>query len=53
MNHKEVQLIAKQTMSFIRKTIKLLEPHISRPNLSFGYKWENIYYFDNGKLQVL
>lgn len=29
------------------------EPHISRPNSSFGYKWENIYYFDNGKLHVL
>lgn len=29
------------------------EPHISRPNSVFGYKWENIYYFENGKLKAL
>lgn len=29
------------------------EPHISRPDSVFGYKWENIYYFENGKLKVL
>lgn len=29
------------------------EPHISKPNSPLGYKWENIYYFANGKLQVL
>ena len=29
------------------------EPHISRPDSVFGYKWENIYYFENGKLKML
>ena len=29
------------------------EPHISRPDSVFGYKRENIYYFENGKLKVL
>lgn len=29
------------------------EPHISRPGSVFGYKWENIYYFKNGKLRML
>lgn len=29
------------------------EPHISRPDSAFGYKWENIYYFENGKLKML
>lgn len=29
------------------------EPHISIPNSNFGYKKENIYYFDNGTLQEL
>ncbi len=26
------------------------EPHISAPNSQYGYKKENIYYFDNGKV---
>lgn len=29
------------------------EPHISRLGSIFGYKWENIYYFENGKLRML
>ncbi|HIZ38994.1 MAG TPA: aminopeptidase P family protein [Candidatus Anaerobutyricum stercoris] len=29
------------------------EPHISRPDSVFGYKWENVYYFENGKLKML
>ena len=29
------------------------EPHISRPHSLYGYKHENIYYFENGKLKVL
>lgn len=29
------------------------EPHISRPDSVFGYKWENIYYFGNGQLEML
>lgn len=29
------------------------EPHISRPDSVFGCKWENIYYFENGKLKML
>ena len=29
------------------------EPHISRPASVFGYKKENIYYFDNGALTEL
>ena len=27
------------------------EPHISRENSRYGYKWENIYYLENGKLK--
>ena len=29
------------------------EPHISVPGSKYGYKRENIYYFDNGKLVEL
>lgn len=29
------------------------EPHISIPNSNYGYKKENIYYFDNGKINEL
>ena len=29
------------------------EPHISVPGSKYGYKKENIYYFDNGKLVEL
>ncbi len=29
------------------------EPHISLPNSKYGYKKENIYYFDNGKVSEL
>lgn len=29
------------------------EPHISKTNAKYGYKKENIYYFDNGKLTEL
>ncbi len=29
------------------------EPHISCPNSKYGYKMENIYYFENGKLKEL
>lgn len=29
------------------------EPHTSRTNSVYGYKWENIYYYKNGKLMVL
>ncbi len=29
------------------------EPHISHPNSKYGYKMENIYYFENGKLKEL
>lgn len=29
------------------------EPHISLPNSKYGYKKENIYYFDNGKVREL
>lgn len=29
------------------------EPHISRPDSVFGYKKENIYYFENGALTEL
>lgn len=29
------------------------EPHISRRDSMYGYKWENIYYFENRKLKVL
>ena len=27
------------------------EPHISRENSRYGYKWENIYYLESGKLK--
>ena len=29
------------------------EPHISIPNSKYGYKRENIYYFDNGVIKEL
>ena len=29
------------------------EPHISVPDSKYGYKRENIYYFDNGEIKVL
>ena len=29
------------------------EPHISVPNSKYGYKRENIYYFDNGVIKEL
>lgn len=29
------------------------EPHISKTNSKYGYKMENIYYFENGKLKEL
>ena len=29
------------------------EPHISVPNSKYGYKRENIYYFDNGAIKEL
>lgn len=29
------------------------EPHISKPDSVFGYKKENIYYFENGILKEL
>ena len=29
------------------------EPHISVPNSKYGYKRENIYYFENGELKEL
>lgn len=29
------------------------EPHIARPNSVYGFKWENIYYFQSGKLVEL
>lgn len=29
------------------------EPHIALPNGKYGYKRENVYYFDNGKLREL
>ena len=31
----------------------IFEPHISIPNSKYGYKREDIYYFDNGKLTKL
>lgn len=41
----QTKLIDKEYFTF--------EPHIARPDSMFGYKWENIYYFDHGKLKVL
>ena len=29
------------------------EPHIARPNSVYGFKWENIYHFQSGKLMEL
>ena len=41
----QTKLIDKEYFTF--------EPHIARPGSLFGYKWENIYYFENGNLKVL
>ena len=49
----------KEDRVYIEKGIRLrlgesdyftFEPHISEPNSQYGYKKENIYYFDNGKV---
>ncbi len=29
------------------------EPHISKENSEYGYKWENIYYLEEGNLKEL
>ena len=41
----QTKLIDKEYFTF--------EPHIAKQDSMFGYKWENIYYFEDGKLKAL
>lgn len=55
VNHKDDRIYIEKGNTATLGSVKYFtfEPHISLKDGKYGYKHENIYYFDNGKLKVL
>lgn len=54
-NHKDdrIYIEAGNKAKFKEVDLFTFEPHIKKENGKYGFKYENIYYFDKGKLQIL